>query len=219
VSEPLTGTAGFSRWHDCAIGFYGKIPSRGDFVRSGLPRGFINPWDAWLRGGIAASWTVLGADWLDAWMEAAVWNFALSPGLCGPDAVLGLWMPSVDRVGRYFPLTLAAVVKEGELSDLVRESGGFLTAAERAGRDALEHDIGPDDLANRILAAASAEPANPGIDLSMCPIAGACWWTEGSPRVPRGAFANSAMPDERTFATMLDARVAAMEASGPEAGR
>jgi len=91
------------------IGFFGKIPSRGDFVRAGLPRSFISPWDEWLQAMLPASREALGETWQDAWMEAPIWRFLIQPGICGPDAVLGVFMPSVDRAGRYFPLTLACV--------------------------------------------------------------------------------------------------------------
>ncbi len=96
-----------------AIGFYGKLPARGDFVQAGLPRSFTDPWDRWLQRVLAASQAMLGDRWLPAWLEAPVWRFALMPGVCGPDPALGLWLPSVDRVGRHFPLTLAAVMPEG----------------------------------------------------------------------------------------------------------
>jgi type VI secretion system protein ImpM len=194
------------RLRDGAVGFFGKIPSRGDFVRNGLPHGFIDPWDRWLQAGIAASQEVLGDAWVAAWLEAAIWSYCLAPGVCGPDAVLGLWMPSVDRVGRHFPLTLAATVPGGEIADLVRDNGGFLIAAELAGIAALESDIGPDDLAARTLAATTATPADPGIDPSHYPAASALWWTEGAARVPRQAFAGAALPDAAEFVRMLDVR-------------
>ena len=33
-------------------GFWGKLPARGDFVRAGLPRSFVEPWDAWLQSAL-----------------------------------------------------------------------------------------------------------------------------------------------------------------------
>ena len=34
----------------------------------------------------------------------------LAPGVCGPDAAAGVVMPSIDRVGRYFPLAVVALL-------------------------------------------------------------------------------------------------------------
>jgi type VI secretion system protein ImpM len=203
VPEILNGAARAEILRDAAIGFHGKIPARGDFVQAGLPRAFTDPWDRWMRRMVAASRAVLGETWLPAWLEAAIWRFALSPGICGPDAVIGLWMPSVDRVGRYFPLTLAAVARDADTRRLLREGGGFLAVAEDAGRDALENDLPPDELAVRLAAAMRVPPTDAGADPFLCPAEGGLWWTEGAPRVSAGAFACGGLPDENTFVAML----------------
>ncbi|HHH46600.1 MAG TPA: type VI secretion system-associated protein TagF [Thiotrichales bacterium] len=93
-----------------SIGFFGKVHTHGDFVQRDLPRHFVEPWDAWLQQSIAVSREQLGDDWLDRYLVSPVWRFALAPGICGEEAWLGLLMPSVDRVGRYFPLTLATSI-------------------------------------------------------------------------------------------------------------
>jgi type VI secretion system protein ImpM len=201
VPEPVAPALGAAR-----AGFCGKIPARGDFVGSGLPRSFVAAWDDWLQRVLPASRAALGADWLPAWLEAPVWCFALAPGLCGADAVIGLWMPSVDRVGRHFPLTLAALAPAAEPAHLLRGGGGFLAAAEQAGRDAIAADLPPEALAARLAAALAAPAGEPSVDPSLCPQAGALWWTDGAPRVPLGIFASLALPDETAFAAMLDAR-------------
>ncbi|MBD8576615.1 type VI secretion system-associated protein TagF [Pseudomonas syringae] len=93
-------------------GFYGKLAGRGDFVSRDLPQAFIQPWDRWLAAGLLASQQQLGNDWLQAYLVSPLWRFVLAPGVCGPQAVAGVLMPSIDRVGRYFPLTVAAVLDE-----------------------------------------------------------------------------------------------------------
>jgi type VI secretion system protein ImpM len=203
MPELLTGAA-HNGLADAAIGFYGKIPARGDFVQMGLPRSFVAPWDAWMQRVLTASRAALGESWAAAWREAAVWRFVLSPGICGPGPVLGLFLPSVDRVGRYYPLTLAAVAARGSAAALMEAGSGFLDAAECAGCDALAQDLPPQALAARLAAAASAPPSDPGVAPERCPEAGALWWTAGAPRVPAGAFATAALPDETAFVAMLD---------------
>jgi len=198
------GTARVPVLRDAAIGFCGKIPARGDFVRTGLPREFAEPWDNWMQRVLATSRSALGEAWLPAWLEAPVWHFALSPGVCGPAAVIGLWMPSVDRIGRYFPLTIAAVAPHSAIRDVMREGGGFLAAAEDAGRDALDHDLAPGELAARLIAAASSTEAGPDADPTLCPQEGGLWWTRGAPRVPAGLFEGPGLPDHITFLAMVD---------------
>lgn len=204
MPQPLAGSSCLTSLRDAVIGFYGKIPARGDFVQSALPRRFVEPWDAWMQRGLAASRAELGETWLPAWLEAPVWRFALAPGLCGPEAALGLWLPSVDRVGRYFPLTLAALVSEAEPAALIAAGGGFLAAAEEAGRTALADDLSPEALAVRLVAAADAAPRDPGIAPSRWPRTGGLWWTEGGPRVPAAVFAGAALPATERFAALLD---------------
>lgn len=95
-----------------SLGFYGKIPSNGDFVSRQLPRTFVDPWDQWLQESISSSRQQLGENWLDKYLIGPIWRFALSSGVCGDNAWVGLVMPSVDSVGRYFPLTLAVPVND-----------------------------------------------------------------------------------------------------------
>lgn len=90
------------------MGYYGKLPARGDFVSQRLPPAFVSAWDEWLRAGLAASQAALGNGWLDAYLAAPLWRFVLPAGIAGGSAMIGVMMPSVDRAGRYFPLTLAA---------------------------------------------------------------------------------------------------------------
>jgi type VI secretion system protein ImpM len=137
-----------------ASGFFGKLPSRGDFVRTGLPRSFTDPWDAWLRDVLPASRAVLGDEWVPAWLEAPVWRFALAPDVCGPEQVLGLWMPSVDRAGRYFPLVLA---RTGGDWDIPGED--FLAMAEGLGRVAIADGWPPDTLMKRLSGRSGHSPS------------------------------------------------------------
>lgn len=92
------------------FGFYGKLPCQGDFVSRRLPWEFTELWDAWMQRGLLAAREQLGERWLEVYLSAPVWRFRLAPGLVGAQGWIGLWFPSVDRVGRHFPLTVAAPV-------------------------------------------------------------------------------------------------------------
>lgn len=120
-------------------GFHGKVPARGDFVTRRLPRAFLDPWDGWLQAAIGCSRDQLGEDWLPAYLTCPVWRFALSAGLCGPHAAAGVVMPSVDRVGRYFPFVLAALLPDcGNPADLPAGAGGWFDGMETLALSALE---------------------------------------------------------------------------------
>lgn len=180
-----------------AAGFFGKVPSRGDFVRGGLPADFVAPWDAWCQRMMSDSRNALGEVWEAAWLEAPVWCFALSPGACGEGAALGVWLPSVDRVGRYFPLTIAMAAR-CPLAELAARAGGFLDRVEQIGRDALEFDLTPADLARRTAEASiigAPDPARTAFRTG--------WWTVGSPRVASAHHAISGLPGPACAERML----------------
>lgn len=93
-------------------GFFGKLPSHGDFVSRRLSRDFLDVWDGWLQHCIAESKATLGENWLNVFLTSPIWRFAMTPGACGDEAHIGVLTPSVDRVGRYFPLSIVASAPE-----------------------------------------------------------------------------------------------------------
>ena len=108
------------------VGFYGKLPARGDFVQRNLPRSFIDRWDDWLQAAMTSSRDQLGEQWLRSYLTSPVWRFALSAGVCGEQPLTGLLIPSVDRVGRYFPLCIVALLPDSiELLDILEQRDWF----------------------------------------------------------------------------------------------
>lgn len=172
-------------------GFSGKVPARGDFVHAGLPRDFTDPWHDWQSLVVAGSRTLMGDAWLEAFLEAPVWRFILPPGLCGARAAIGLIMPSVDKVGRYFPLTLAALPETG--TPVADDWSEWLDSAEALGRLALDEDAPPE----RLMPPPS--PMSPTVmGVTTCQ-----WWTDGGPRVEATRLSLTALPDPECFASML----------------
>ena len=146
-------------------GWHGKLPSLGDFATRRLDAGFVQVWDAWLSAGLAG--LARQPDWLDAYLAGPVWRFVLMPGAlavpggAASPAWAGVLMPSVDRVGRYYPLTLAHPLDglpgdAGALDALLR----WLAALDDAAADALHGDWSIDALEAE-LARIGAPPALP----------------------------------------------------------
>ncbi len=88
------------------FGAFGKMPDVGDFFRLNAPGGFVRTWDSWLQQLLLEAQAVYGAEFDSHYMSAPLWRFTLAAGLAGPAKMMGVLMPSVDRVGRRFPLTL-----------------------------------------------------------------------------------------------------------------
>jgi type VI secretion system protein ImpM len=192
-------------------GLFGKLPSRGDFVQLGLPGSFVRPWDAWLQQVMAGSRERMGEAWLPAYLESPVWRFVLPGGMCGAGAVLGLLMPSVDRVGRYFPLTLAAVFPPGAGVPAEDAAGRWLEVCEAAGRAALDDDVPPDEVAGQVAGQV------PGVGAAADDLRSGVWWTDGGPRVAATRLALAMLPDAAQFMVMLDAGLGGMLDAGAPA--
>lgn len=90
------------------VGLYGKLPAHGDFISRNVTSGFINAWDEWLQRFLASSQEHLGGEWLDIYLTSPIWRFALSPGVIDEHVWAGVLIPSVDRVGRYFPFSVVS---------------------------------------------------------------------------------------------------------------
>lgn len=133
------------------FGVFGKLPALGDFLRMELPAGFIDPWDRWLQEGILAAKAALAERWQDCYFSAPIWRFNLSAGLVGAAPVMGVMMSSVDRVGRQFPLTLAAPMPDGNAALLDHFlSVPVFEALDEIALAALEDGMTRDDLRVRL---------------------------------------------------------------------
>ena len=135
------------------VGFYGKLPCRGDFLQRRAPQDFVDAWDVWLQEGLHESRLRLQEAWLDSYLTGPVWRFVLSAGICGSGVYAGLLVPSVDRVGRYFPLTVLAqlTAEECPLSVACGMSAWFdsaeALAIEAVSAEALDFDVFDEQIA------------------------------------------------------------------------
>jgi type VI secretion system ImpM family protein len=89
-------------------GFFGKLPSHGDFISRRLPTELLAAWEAWLDAGLQHSRDSLGDAWLQTYLSSPIWCFSASADCCGAQPFAGVLMPSLDRVGRYYPLSIVA---------------------------------------------------------------------------------------------------------------
>lgn len=90
---------------------FGKLPSRGDFVRSGQPAALVQTLDAWLSAGIEA----LSADprWKLLYDRALPTQFAFL-GSRAARGLAGHLIASNDASGRRFPFIVAGALETAE---------------------------------------------------------------------------------------------------------
>jgi type VI secretion system protein ImpM len=143
-------------------GWHGKLPSLGDFASRRLDAAFVEAWDGWLAAGLLALREANPAGWLDAYLASPSWRFLLLPGALagepGRQGWAGVLMPSVDRVGRYFPFTIAQPLGDGPAT--TAQMGAlwhWLGRLDELAGDALQEDWSVDKLEDEL--ARMAPPA------------------------------------------------------------
>ncbi len=121
-------------------GWFGKIPATGDFITRRLPEAFREPWDGWLQEAMSASRERLGAAWDECYQAMPAWRFVIAPGTVTSQAWAGVLVPSVDAVGRRFPLTIACglPVENSDLVGTAQAAAAWFEAIEVVALDALE---------------------------------------------------------------------------------
>ena len=139
-----------------SAGLYGKLPARGDFLSRRLDNAFVQDWDAWLQRVTAESRERLGSQWLEHFLSAPVWRFVLPAGMFSKSAWVGLMLPSVDRVGRYFPLTLAAPLggENIDASATLAKALPWLDSLEELALQALAPDLDVEAFDSKLMQAA-----------------------------------------------------------------
>ena len=89
-------------------GWFGKLPSVGDFVGRRVPHVFNTEWDQWFRSGMELLRGQSDGLWVEDFSRSPAWCFICPAGVTGWP-VCGLLVPSMDRVGRAYPLTVLAL--------------------------------------------------------------------------------------------------------------
>ena len=210
--------------HGQAPGFFGKLPSHGDFVGRRLPPEVRQCLDDWLQRALVRSKAELGLAWLATWGSSPLWRFVIGAGVCGEQAWAGVMMPSADRVGRCFPLLLTAPV-DGTPSRgaCLTRHGGWFDRLEALALSALDQEFSLDAF-DAALAAAGDGPCagtttgcvrTPAPARVMTPCAAtlkqpdaltgqSAWWGAGSPAVAPCVALYPGLPAPAHFAALLD---------------
>jgi type VI secretion system protein ImpM len=111
-----------------AVGWFGKLPARGDFVGRGLPPDWLRTWDDWLQRSLAQAADALGAGLLRQCLaEMPPWHCVVLPSEPAQPVWCGVVVPSADRIGRVYPLLLAEAYGSVEL-----DAAGVVQLHERA---------------------------------------------------------------------------------------
>lgn len=118
-----------------STGFYGKIPTAGDFVSRRLSLDFVQPWDRWIAQHFAP---LVGSE---LWPWPLALRFLAGPAFIGP--ATGIVLQSTDKVGRRFPLSIVAPLPEASMT--MTRADQWFAAIEEAGISAQFGELTPDE--------------------------------------------------------------------------
>ncbi|MGF9564592.1 type VI secretion system-associated protein TagF [Neorhizobium sp. BT27B] len=197
------------------IGFFGKLPSHGDFVSTGLSRTVQDALDAWLQSGIAKAHHHAGENWEQIFANMPAWRFVAERGIWGPLTVAGVIVPSRDRVGRSFPLVITAQLHEftGDTRKLCLDETWFIALeglAETVSRRDFDLDTFTASLKRLRHLRPSDEHFEPRAGKSQR--ADTLWWRFDPMDRQNKGFRSGGAPQPTDFLELL---MAGMEASAP----
>lgn len=132
------------------VGLFGKLPAHGDFIYRDLPSHFINAWDAWLQGYVASSQQQLGESWLDIYLTSPIWRFVVSDGVVDGQCWAGILLPSVDRVGRYFPFSIVTKAPSSANPFAIAQQNSWFEGVEQLALAALSGHLQLEELVQEI---------------------------------------------------------------------
>jgi type VI secretion system protein ImpM len=188
--------------------WFGKLPGTGDFAYRRIDRHFQNIWDDWLQEGLMQL-RMQQADWVTPYLNAPIWFFSIGQGLISNKNWVGVMMPSVDSVGRYFPLTLVAHLPEStgpHGGDVHLEIAQWWSRCAQLASAALHHDM---DAANfdALLQSSFVAPVHTGPLqaplMQTFPMSGCSSWISDDGEQGVKAYTMTGLPRDEAFGILF----------------
>lgn len=126
------------------IGVYGKLPSHPDFVSESIRSEISNELYDWAQKMIYHGRDQMTeAGWLSAYLVSPIWRMCVPPSAERDGSWIGIMMPSVDAVGRYFPLFMTFEIdpKHINVEWLFKEADSLFLILEGVGLRALQERL------------------------------------------------------------------------------
>ncbi|WP_293266704.1 type VI secretion system-associated protein TagF [Neptunomonas sp.] len=141
------------------ISVYGKLPSHADFVSHCVDPELTSELYDWTQQVVFHSKENMGeTSWLTAYLISPVWRFYLPETEQRKKSIIGVMIPSVDAVGRYFPMFLVFEIDaQGMKTEwLYREANPLFSLLEGVGIQALQERLSLNQVIDLLEAKTSA---------------------------------------------------------------
>jgi type VI secretion system protein ImpM len=219
------------------MGWFGKLPSVGDFAGKGMPFLLKETVHEWMSSGMAALAHSRPDDWQAAYLVSPVWHFIIGPGIWDKPPLVGCLAPSVDKVGRYSPLIVLRSFDKYKIFGVLPPESRWLYRVDTLLRRTIGERIPVDGLDSLLLQLVEAEKSgqnstanilsdlgigNAGADsgtqkdwFAWPELPGlfgerndySFWWSEPSSVHPLKQIVHCGTPDESLFCSLMDGGV------------
>lgn len=126
------------------VGIYGKLPAHSDFISDGVHTDISNELYDWAQSVMYHSRERLEDNqWLSAYLVSPIWRVFVPENEIRAHGWMGIMVPSVDAVGRYFPLFIVfeAEFKSLTVEWLFKEATDLFEVMEEAAMNALQQQL------------------------------------------------------------------------------
>lgn len=215
------------------MGWFGKIPSVGDFAGRGMPQSLQETVYEWISSGMAAFVESRPEDWKTAFQASPFWHFLVGAGVWDKSALVGCVAPSVDKVGRLSPLMVLRSFDKRQIAKVLPPDSRWLYRVDVALRNIIGERVALDDVHHLLAQLAEVEErrdstagilselgigespggrketfAWPELSASFSERDKHCfWWTESSPQSPSRQIVHEGAPDRNLFCRLMDEKV------------
>ena len=131
------------------IGIYGKLPTHPDFISDSIHGEISNELYEWGQTVLYHSQQELSeTEWLSAYLVSPIWRMCVPSTDKRKHAWIGVMVPSVDAVGRYFPLFLVFEIapKHVCVEWLFKEAATLFSILEKVSLQALQKRLSLGDV-------------------------------------------------------------------------
>jgi len=209
-----------------SMGWFGKLPSVGDFAGRGIPQSLQGTVHEWTSSGMAALARMYPGEWRDIYLLSPVWYFVMNASIWDKNALMGCIAPSFDRVGRCSPLLALRSFDAKDINEVLPPKSRWLYKIDTVLRRIVAEKIMVENVFN-ILEQQNDIEANSDNTASILSDLGiidgvtenrygwfswpdlsvlfaeradrSFWWTEPSPKLPPRQIIHRGSPDESLF--------------------
>ncbi|KAA8998157.1 type VI secretion system-associated protein TagF [Affinibrenneria salicis] len=210
------------------LGWYGKLPSTGDFLQRRLPDALVHHWAHWFHMGLV-NWQKAESqdDPQRQFRKAPVWNFVIPATLGNQFVQMGCLLPASDRVGRQYPIcALRLFSPESWNNQQLAVAGEWYQSVGKTLFNGVRNGYSAEQLDRALLALPPLPPPGDGIHTDILDVIGykdvctlnwqqaadcfsplqyaSFWWTNQTDGYPLYTHVHSGNFTAQLFATLFN---------------